>query len=139
MAARGENVLFLPQNLDIWGQKSIFCLMIAIFVDGTNDHYTRGYNFPIGTTPQKISVSKLGVIFRGSPPFLALSGHSHVRGISTLNFGPFSTKLGGTVQAVMKMTQNDNGPGLGRNYGDHCSPVGLASCKSIPQGPHSLL
>ena len=24
LAARGENVLFLPQNLDIWGQKSFF-------------------------------------------------------------------------------------------------------------------
>ena len=35
--------------------------------------------------------------------------------ISTLDFGPFSTKLGGTVQAIKKMTQNDNGPGLGRN------------------------
>ena len=75
MAARGENVLFLPQNLDIWGQKSIFCLVIAIFVDGTNDHYTRGYNFPIGTTPKKFSVSELGVIFWGSPLFLAVFGH----------------------------------------------------------------
>merc|ERR1712012_678474 len=46
-----------PQNLDIWGQKSILCLVIAIFVDGTNDHYTRGYNFPIGTTPEKFPVS----------------------------------------------------------------------------------
>ena len=72
LAARGENVLFLPQNLDIWGQKSIFCLVIAIFVDGTNDHYTRGYNFPIGTTPKKNSVSELGVIFWGSPLFLAI-------------------------------------------------------------------
>merc|ERR1712016_454176 len=72
LAARGENVLFLPQNLDIWGQKSIFCLVIAIFVDGTNDHYTRGYNFPIGTTPKKFSVSELGVIFWGSPLFLAI-------------------------------------------------------------------
>merc|ERR1712012_1234972 len=61
-----------PQNLDIWGQKSIFCLEIAIFVDGTNDHYTRGYNFPIRTTPQKFSVSELGVIFWGSPLFLAV-------------------------------------------------------------------
>ena len=43
LAAGGENVLFWPQNLDIWGQKSIFCLVIAIFVDGTNDHYTRGF------------------------------------------------------------------------------------------------
>ena len=63
LAAKGKNVLFWPQNLDIWGQKSIFCIVIAIFVDGTNDHYTRGYNFPIGTTPKKISVSELGVIF----------------------------------------------------------------------------
>ena len=55
--------------------------MIAIFVDGTNDHYTRGYNFPIGTTPKKFSVSELGVIFWGSPLFLAVLGHSHFRGI----------------------------------------------------------
>ena len=72
LAARGENVLFWPQNLDIWGQKSIFCLVIAIFVDGANDHYTRGSNFHIGTTPKKISVSELGVIFWGSPLFLAI-------------------------------------------------------------------
>ena len=73
--------------------------MIAIFVDGAYNFYTRGYNFPIRTT-QKKSVSKLGVIFWGSPLFLALSGHSHVRVISILNFGPFSTIL----------TQNDNDP-----------------------------
>ena len=75
LAARGENVLFWPQNLDIWGQKSIFCLVIAIFVDGANDHYTRGSNFPIGTTPKKFSVSELGVIFGAHPcfwPFWAL-------------------------------------------------------------------
>merc|ERR1711923_501653 len=72
LATRGENVLFLPQNLDIWGQKSIFGLEIAIFVDGTNDHCTRGYNFPIGTTPKKFSVSELGVIFGGSPLFWAV-------------------------------------------------------------------
>ena len=92
--------------------------MIAIFVDGTNDHYTRGYNFPIGTTPKKFSVSELGVIFGGSPLFLAVLGLCHERGISTLNFGPFSTKLGGNVRAIKKMTPNDNGPGPGRNYGE---------------------
>ena len=118
LAARGENVLFWPQNLDIWGQKSIFCLVIAIFVDGANDHYTRGYNFPIGTTPKKFSVSELGVIFWGSPLFLAVFGHSHVRRATTLNFGPISTKLGGIVRAIKKMTQKDNGPGPGRNYGE---------------------
>ena len=68
--------------------------------------------------PKKISVSELLVIFQGSPRFLAISGHSHFAIISTLNFGPFSTKLGGIVQAIKKMTQNDNGPGPGRNYGE---------------------
>jgi len=47
----------------------VFCLVIAIFVDGANDHYTWGYNFPIGTTPKKNSDSELGVIFWGSPVF----------------------------------------------------------------------
>ena len=100
MAARGENVLFGPKKLDIWAKKSIFCIMIAIFVNGANNHYTRGYNFPIETTPKKNSVSELGVIFWGSPLFLAVLGLCHDRGIATLNFGPISTKLGGTVRAA---------------------------------------
>ena len=49
---------------------------------------------------------------------MAVFGLCHDRGISTLNFGPFSKKLGGTVRAIKKMTQNDNGPGPGRNYGE---------------------
>ena len=116
LAARGENVLFWPQNLDIWGQKSFFCLVIAIFVDGTNDHYTRSYNFPIGTTPKKIFVSEVGVIFWGSRLFLAVFGHRLVRGATTLNFGPISTKLGGIVRVIKKMTLTDNGLGPGWNY-----------------------
>ena len=92
--------------------------MIAIFVDGTNDHYTRGSNFPIETTPKKFSVSELGVIFWGSPLFLAVFGLCHDRGISTLNFGPISTKLGGIVRTIKKMTQKDNGPGPGQNHGE---------------------
>ena len=90
--------------------------MIAMFVDGTNDHYTRGSNFPIKTTPKKFCVSELGVIFWSSPLFLAVFGHRRVRGATTLNFGPISTKLGGIVWAIKKMTQKDNGPGPGRNY-----------------------
>ena len=54
----------------------------------------------------------------GLIPVFGPFGPFHVRGISTLNFGPFSTKLGGTVGAIKKMTQNDNGPGPGRNYGE---------------------
>ena len=94
---------FFDPKIWIFGAKSQFvCLVIPIFVDGTNDHYTRGYNFPIGTTPKKNSVSELGVIFWGSPLFLAVFGHSHVRGATTLNFGPISTKLGGIVRAIKK-------------------------------------
>ena len=85
----------------IFGAKSqFFCLGIAIFVIRAYHQYTQGYNFPIQTTPKKISVSELWVIFLGSPRFLAISGHSHFAIISTLNFGPWSTKLGGTVWAV---------------------------------------
>ena len=47
----------------------------------------------------KKSVSELRVIFQGSTPFLALLGLCRIIGISTLNFGPFSTKLGETVRA----------------------------------------
>ena len=79
-------------------------MVIAIFVNRAYHKYTRGYNFPIGTTPKKIIVSELGVIFRGSPLFLAVLGLCHDRGVPTLNFGPISTKLGGTVRAIKKMT-----------------------------------
>ena len=56
------------------------------------------------------SVSELGVIFRGSPLFLAVLGHSNFRGISTLNFGPFSTKLGGNVRAIKKIPRMTTDP-----------------------------
>ena len=61
--------------------------------------------------PKKNSVSEQWVIFRGSTLFLAALGLCGIIGISTLNFGLFSTKLGGT-----KITQNDNGPGTGPHY-----------------------
>ena len=78
LAARGKNVLFLPKNLDIWGKKSFFCMVIVIFVNRAYHKYTRGYNFLIRTTPKKISISEQWVIFRGSPLFLAVSGHSPI-------------------------------------------------------------
>ena len=48
--------------------------------------------------------------FSGSPLFLVVSGLCHFTIKSTLIFGRFSTKLGGT--------QNNNGPGPGRFYGE---------------------
>ena len=93
--------------------------MIAIFVDGTNDHYTRGSNFPIGTTPKKFSVSELGVIFLGLTPvfwpFLAIDA---LEGQLPLILVRFQRNSGGIVRAIKKMTQKDNGPGPGRNYGE---------------------
>ena len=73
--------------------------------------------FPFGPPPKRVSFRAMGH-FWGSPLFLAVLGLCHDRGISTLNFGPFSTKLGGTVRAIKKMTQNDNGPFPGANYGE---------------------
>ena len=68
--------------------------------------------------PEKNSISELWVIFRGSPLFLVIFGLCHFISISTLSFGLFLTKLGGTVRAIKKMTKDDNGPGPGRNYWD---------------------
>ena len=42
LAARDENVQFWPRNLDIRGQKSIFCFGIANFVNRAYHQYTRG-------------------------------------------------------------------------------------------------
>ena len=53
--------------------------------------------------PKWPQIPILGQIFQGSPLFLALLGLCQFS-ISTLNFGPFSTKLGGTVRAIKKMT-----------------------------------
>ena len=69
-----ENMQFLPQNLNIWGQKPIFGFGITIFVHRAYHQYTIGYNIPIGITPKKISVSEVWVIFQGSPRFLAILG-----------------------------------------------------------------
>merc|ERR1711923_589972 len=115
LAARGENVLFLPQNLDIWGQKSIFCLVIAIFVDGTNDHYTRGYNFPIGTTPKKISVSELGVIFWGSPLFLAIDALEGQLPLILVRFQRKSGESSGPSKNDPEGQRTRSGPELRRN------------------------
>ena len=54
------------------------------------------------TGAAQISVSELCVIFWGSLLFLAVLGFCHDRGATTLNFGPISTKLGGTVWAIKK-------------------------------------
>ena len=99
LAARDENVQFWPENLDIRDQKLISCMKIAILSIGHITSMT-GLQLSHSDHPQKISVSELWVIIWGSPLFLAISGLCHFAIISTLNFGPFSTKLGGNVQVI---------------------------------------
>ena len=91
---------FYPKIWIFGGQKSICCMVIAIFVYRAYHQYTPDYNFPIRTNPKQNSVSELLVIFRGSHLFFAVLGHSHFTITSTFNFGPFSTKLGGNVRAI---------------------------------------
>ena len=78
----------LPKNLDIWDQKSTFCIVIAIFVNRAYHQYARGYKF----------------IFQDSPMFLAVSGLCHFAIISTLNSRQLSTKLGETVRVALSYT-----------------------------------
>ena len=72
----------------------------------------------MGKKCQYLAQNDQNLIFQDSPLFLAVLGLCRFISISTLNFGPFSTKLGGTVRAIKKMTQKDNGLGPGRNYGE---------------------
>ena len=87
---------FDPKIL-IFGTKSqFFVWKLRLFVKTAYHRYARGYPQK-NLYPQKNSVSILEVIFRGSPRFSAVSGHSQFAIISTLNFGPSSRKLGGTM------------------------------------------
>ena len=101
----------------IFGAKSNFLFLIAIFINRAYHQYTQGHNFDIRTPPKKFRFRSIGH-FRGSPRFLAFSGHSHSAIVSTLNFGFSSTKLGGTVPAINKIAHNDNGLCPGRIYGE---------------------
>ena len=110
-AARDKKVQFWPEFFLCLGPKGIFFVWESrFFVKRAYHRYAWGCPKKV-STPKKISVSELWVIFGGSPRFLAIWGHSHFKSISTFNS---STKLGGTVRAI----KNDNGPGSSRNYGE---------------------
>ena len=76
------------------------------------------------------SVSEVRVIFPGSSQILAILGHFRpvANLISTLNFGPWTTKLGGTAQATKKRTHIDNEPGPGRIYRE--TTIFMFCCKA---------
>ena len=68
------------------------------------------------------------------PPgrILAILGQCPISIISTLNFGPWSTKLGGTIRATKKMTHIDNGHCHSRNYGE---TTVFTFCRKVVFGP----
>ena len=75
MAARDENMLFYPK-IWIFGAKSQFFFNCDICQQGISPVFP-GLQLSHSDHPEKISVSVLWVIFRGSPLVLAVSGHSH--------------------------------------------------------------
>ena len=115
--------LFRVKNIDRRGsngplgtkrdQKSIFCFRIADFLSIGHITITPGATPKKFSNQKKISVSEVGVIFWGSSRILAISVQCPIAVISTLNFGPWSTKLGDTVRTTKKITHIDNGPGPG--------------------------
>ena len=102
----GAKMYFFDPKIWIFGAKSHFFVwyyrLNRVFCQQGISQVYPGLHVYHLDQPKKISVSKLGVIFRGSPLFLDGLGLCHDRGLSTLNFGPCSTKLGGTVRAIKK-------------------------------------
>ena len=106
----GAKMCFFDTKIWIFGAKSQFLFSDRNFCWWNKWPLYPGLQLSHRNHPQKISVSELGVIFWGSPLFLAVFGHSHFRGATTLNFGPISTKLGGTVRVIKKWPRRTTDP-----------------------------
>ena len=95
----GQKCAILTRKFGHLGKKVIFLFWNRNFCQQGISPVYPGLQLSHSDHPKKNSVSELGVIFWGSPLFLAVLGLCRIIGISTLNFGPFSTKLGETVWA----------------------------------------
>ena len=73
--------------------------------------------FPFGLPPKNFRSRARGH-FLGLTPGFGRFGLVSRQRYSYFNFSLISTKLDGTVRAIKKMTQNDNGLGPGRNHGE---------------------
>ena len=71
-------------------------------------------------------------VFQPPGRILTLFDRCRLLGECTLNFGPRSTKLVGTIRVTKKMTHTDNGPGPGRNYGETAA---FTFCRKVENGP----
>ena len=96
----GQKCAVLTRKIGYLGPKVMFIFRNRNFCQMGIWPVCPGLQISYLDLPEKNSISELWVIFRGSPLFLAVSGHSHFAVISTLNFGPPLTKLGGTVPAI---------------------------------------
>ena len=103
----GTKICFFDLKIWVFGSKSQFFVLNRDFCQQGISPVCLGLQLSHSDHPQKF-------------PFLSY-------GSLTLNFGPSSTKLDGTVRAIKKMTQNDNGPGLGQKYGEWPFNVRLKS------------
>ena len=123
-----KNAKFLAENT-VFGQKSIFFgngPIFCLFHDWTpkRQHFCVDPHFLARTDPTQwdhknpifpypgVTLDNFGFpvggrsaarrdVFRSLGRILAISGQSPIAFISTLNFGPWSTKLGGTIRATL--------------------------------------
>ena len=92
--------LFRVENIERWG--SNFFWNCDFCQQGISSAYPGLQLSHWDHPPKKFRFRSL-VLFRGSPCFLAISGQSPIASISTLNFKPWSTKLGRTVRSTKKL------------------------------------
>ena len=85
------------------------------------------FGFPVGGR-----LAARRAVFRPPGRILAIFGSGRISKGSTLNFGPRSTKLVGTIRVTKKITHTDNGPGPGRNYGETAA---FTFCRKVENGP----
>ena len=81
-------------------------LFQPLFLKLTHKHFFRVLSAPLGPFKKKRKGNQPLIfwkfLFPSSSRFLAIWGLCHFASISTLNFGPWLTKLGGAVGAIQK-------------------------------------
>merc|ERR1711928_27203 len=74
--------------------------------------------FPLEPPPKKFLFPSLGSFFGAHPCFWPFWACDTTEVQLPLILVRFQRNSGGIVRAIKKMTQKDNGPGPGRNYGE---------------------
>ena len=117
LAAKDKNVQFWPQNLDIWGQKSISLFWNHDFCQQGTSPVFPGQQISHSDHPKKFCFWAMGY-FPGLTPFF---GHFEPFPLCYYKYPYFWTVVNETWwdrPCHKKMTHNDSGPGPGQNYGE---------------------